>query len=76
MAENSSHPLCGWWLIRFGLMRAKALQTVIRLERDTSRRFAAAESNVFAMITTQRMLTLGDDHVKSLISQSTHHVQE
>jgi len=36
--------------IRLGLTRAKALQTVRRFPRETSRRSAAPESNTFALL--------------------------
>ncbi|MDH3838907.1 MAG: hypothetical protein OET57_19355, partial [Desulfobacteraceae bacterium] len=39
-----SHPF-----IRFGLTRAKALQTVIRFPREIRRRSAASKSNAFTL---------------------------
>jgi len=35
--------------IRLGLTRAKALQTISRLQRETRRRYAVSKSNVFTL---------------------------
>jgi hypothetical protein len=55
--------------IRLGLTRAKALQTVSRFARETRRRSAASELNMFAMkVKTGRLTFTHDNALKKLWS--------
>ena len=50
--------------IRLGLMRAKALQTARRLERETRRRFAVPKLNAFTQAALLRRIDKQRHHLE------------